>query len=212
MGKKDLSVLVPEKQDAFTRIVRWYSKSDITLLANEEAILNRWIYCDALMREGSKAYEEMVADVEEKFGVSKFTARKDIDSAMQLFARVRNISKKYLLHIHAENINHDLQKIRKRLFTYTDKKTGKTEEQIPDDKNIGALAKLNDSYTKAIVALPDEQNEDPLPPPKFIFQLAPGQTIEVGMSYDDAAKLADEIVDLQENAEGVYTTEDEPEQ
>jgi hypothetical protein len=212
MGKKDLSVLVPEKHDAFTRIVRWYSKSDITLLAQEEAILNRWIYCDALMREGSKAYEEMVADVEAKFAVSKFTARKDIDSAMQLFARVRNISKKYLLHIHAENINSDLQKIRKRLFTHTDKKTGKTEEQIPDDKNISALAKLNDSYTKAIVALPDEQNEDPLPPPKFIFQLAPGQTIEVGMSYDDAAKFADNIVDLEENAEGVYTTEDEPEQ
>lgn len=201
--KKDFSVLVPEKGDAFTRILRWYQKSDITLLAEEEAILNRWIYCDALMREGVKDYEERIDAVVEKFGVSKFTARKDFDKASQLMGRLRQISKKYLLHIHAENINADLQKIRKALFVQTDKK-GEATARTPDDKEIGALAKLNDSYTKAIVALPDENETDPLPPPKFIFQLAPGQTINVDMNYEDAAKLADSITDLHENEEGIY--------
>jgi hypothetical protein len=208
MSKTDLSVLVPEKQDAFSRILRWYSKSDITLSADEEAIMGRWIYCDALMRDGSKDYEERINDVVVKFGVSKFTARRDFDKSSQLFGKLRQISKKYLLHLHAETINADLQKVRKMLF-FKKAKDGKIEDRQLDEKEIGALAKLNDSYTKAVTALPDENHEDPMPPPKFIFQLAPGQKIEVGMAYEDAAKLADEIIDLHEDEEGIYTTEND---
>lgn len=207
--KKDLSVLAPVKQDAFHRILRWYTKSDITLTAAEEAILSRWIHVDALLRDGSKGFEEMVADVELNFGVSKFTAQKDIDSTQQLFSRCRQVSKKYLLQVHQENIARDLHKIRKNLFTFTDE-DGKTEERKPDDKEIAALAKLNDSYTKAVTALPDDVIDDPLPPPKFIFQLAPGQKIEVGMSYEDAVKLADSVEDLHEK-DGVYQTEGDEE-
>lgn len=208
MSKKDLSILVPEKQDAFSRILRWYTKTDITLSSSEEAILNRWLHVDAKLREGC-TYDDIIANLVKSFAVSKFTAQKDIDNTQQLFSRCRQISKKYLLHIHSENINNDLQKIRKRLFSYTDEKTGKVVEILPDDKYINALAKLNDSYTKAVTALPDDQLEDPLPPPKFIFQLAPGQKIEVGMGYEEAAQLADSIEDLKE-VDGIYqTNEDE---
>src|SRR5687768_16215763 len=123
MSKKDLSVLVPEKQDAFNRILRWYTKTDITLTAAEEGILTRWLHADAKFRDGF-CNDEIVAEIVEQFSVSKFTAQKDVDNAQQLFARCRQISKKYLLHLHSENINKDLQKIRKDFFLIQMKRPG----------------------------------------------------------------------------------------
>ena len=200
---------MPAKKDAFSRILRWYSKSDITLSAEEEGILTRWIHVDALLRDGSKDEAQIIVDVKEKFGVSSFTAQRDIDNAQQLFGRCRQVSKKYLLDLHRQNIERDLNRIRKNMFTYVDK-DGKVSERQPDDKEITALAKMSDTYTKAVVALPDDQLEDPMPPPRFIFLLAPGQKIEVGMSVDEAALLADAIEDLRE-VDGVYQSEEDEE-
>lgn len=207
MSKKDLSVLAPEKKDAFNRIVRWYSKSDITLTPDEEHILARWCHVDARWREGMDE-QAIVDDLKEKFGISSFTAQRDIGHAQQLFARVKQVSKKYLLDLHRQNIERDLMKVRKQLWEPCVDETGKSIPRNPDDKEISALARLNDSYTKAVVALPDDQQDDPLPPPKFIFQLAPGQKIEVDMGYEDAAALADSIEDLKE-VDGVYQSDDD---
>lgn len=202
MGNK-LNVTVPEKGDAFSRIMRFMTKADITLNVQEEVILDRWVYCDVLMRQGIKGHDEIVEDLKVKFNVSKYTAERDISCTQSLFARSRQVVKKYLAHIHEENARQDLQRVRQQLF-YKIGKDGQLVERKLDATEIMALAKMNDSYTKALMSLPEEEMADILPPPKFFFQLAPDQKIELALTYDDAIKEADAIIDMEENESGVF--------
>lgn len=183
--KKDLSVLVPEKQDAFSRILRFMTKSDITLNANEEAILDRWCYCDVLMRSRKKTTDEIVADMVKRWDVSKFTAINDINATQKLFAKSRDVNKKYLLHHHIEQIGLSIQKAGLK------------------DTNLELMPKLFDSYTKAIQALPDDETADKLPPPIMNFFIAPGQQLSGVPTIEDAIAQADEIL-MQANVDGVY--------
>lgn len=202
MPKNDLPAVV-EKKDAFSRILRFLTLSDVTLNGAEEKILDRWIYCDAMMRQGVKTREEMVDDIKEKWGVSRFTAENDINQTQRLFERSRKASKKYLGHIHLERINQDIQRFRAVIFgTYEDEK-GKMQQRCPCEKELTALSRMEDSYTKALDALPDEDVADKQPPPIFNFNMAPGQQLEGVLSPEEAIKAADTIL-MKENGEGVY--------
>jgi hypothetical protein len=60
--------LVPheKKQDAFTRILQFYQE-DIPLGADEEVILNRWHYCDKLMKSRKLKYDDIIDKMREQF-------------------------------------------------------------------------------------------------------------------------------------------------
>jgi hypothetical protein len=205
MSKKDLSIALPEKQDAFSRILRFMTKSDISLNSLEEIILDRWVYCDVLLRDGRKTHEEIIEDMRSKWQVSKFTAMNDINQTQRLFERSRQVSKKYLGHIHLERINQDLQKVRASLFEkYLDKKSGKEKESVPNTFEIQALAKLYDAYTKALQALPDELVSEKQPPPMFVFNVAPGQSLPTPMDPADALAEADRIINMEQNPDGSF--------
>lgn len=181
MSKKDRSILVPEKKDAFTRILRFMTKADITLAADEERILDRWIFVDVLLRLRTKLHEEIVEEVVKRWGVSKFTAINDINFTQRLFERSRQMSKKYLLHQHIEHIG--------QLIAGTKK---------PDPR-------LLDSYTKAIMAIPEEVVGEKQPPPVFIFNVAPGQTLDGVMDKDEALAAADAMIqDMEAGEDGIY--------
>lgn len=202
-----MSVAVPEKKDAFSRIVRFMTKADITLQSDEELILDRWIYCDVLLRQGVKLHDEIVQDLCATFSISKFTALNDINQTQRLFERARQASKKYLGHLHIERINQDITRLRSVYFsTYTDKE-GNQRETFPDEKEAAALAKFYDTYTKALEALPDEEVADKQPPPLFIFNLAPGQSVGELPEIEDAMAEADRIINMQENPDGVFEAE-----
>lgn len=198
---------LPGKRDAFIAIKRFMTDGDINLKIEEEEILNRWIYCDALLRAKELNEEAIVKKLTEGYGIAPITARRDIESTQKLFADVRKINKKYLIKHHLDRIDEDIQKMRKRLFIHVDK-DGKETEVTPDAKELAAYSKLLEAYTYTLNSVPEEAQKDPLPPPIFNFQLAPGQVIEKPMSVDEALAEA-EITTLEPDQEGVYQMEEE---
>jgi len=195
--------LLPKKREAFVAIRRFMCDSDITLKAEEEIILDRWIYCDALLKAKDLTEEEIIDNIAEKFGVSVFTARHDITNTQRLFADARKINKKYLIHHHLDRIDRDIQYIRKKLFGKTKNADGTDYESSPDAKDLAALAKLFESYTYTLNSVPEETTADKQPPPIFQFILAPGQQIDAPLPLADALTMADGLI-LKQNPEGVY--------
>ncbi len=168
----DLVPATPEKNDAFTRILRFMTDADIVLNYQEDAILSRWVFIDVLLRQRKFREDDIIDQVKTKFTVSQYTARNDIYKAQALFEGARKVSKKYLFQHHAEEI-------------------ALTIERYKFDKSlVHLLPKLFDSYTKALAALPDEINKTQSPPPIFIFNAAPGQAIGKPMSIKEARQKA----------------------
>lgn len=196
---------LPKKRPAFVAIRKFMCDGDVKLHVEEEAILNRWIYCDALLREKEKNEEQIIDDLVQKFTISPFTARQDITNTQRLFADARKINKKYLIHHHLQRIDEDIQRLRKAFFQ--DRKGLKS---VPDAKELSAYAKLMEAYTYTLNSIPEEIQVDKQPPPIFQFILAPGQVIEKPMQIEDAMQKADEIL-LKQNPEGVYEMQEEEE-
>lgn len=210
MSKRGYDMLLPKKRDAFTAIKRFMTMSDITLKVEEEAILKRWEFCDALLR--SKEYDEetIIAKIVEMYNVSTFTARNDIGNAQRLFADSRKLNKKYLIHLHLERIDKDIQYVRKKLFAKQKDKEGKEYDPSIDAKELGAYAKLLESYTYTLNSIPEDIQNDKQPPPIFQFLLAPGQVIDRPMEIDEAIAGADAFL-LSKNDDGVYEIPDDEE-
>lgn len=210
-GKRSRALLLPKKREAFVAIKRFMCEGDVTLKVEEEEILNRWIYCDALLRAKEDNEESIIDKLMENFNISHGTASRDIVNTQRLFADARRINKKYLIHHHLQRIDEDIQKIRKQLFSKV-KSDGIEIQNIPDSKEMAAYARLLESYTYTLNSIPEDIQADKQPPPIFQFILAPGQVIEKPMEIDAAQSKADELI-LKQNPEGVYQieTEDDPE-
>lgn len=205
-AKGSRALLLPKKRDAFVAIRRFMLDGDVTLKVEEEQILNRWIYCDALLRAKEDNEDGIIKKIVEKFEVSTFTARNDIANTQKLFADARKINKKYLIHHHLQRIDEDIQKIRKKLFS-TITVGGKQVDCVPDYKEMAAYAKLLESYTYTLNSMPEDVQDNKQPPPIFQFVLAPGQVIESHLNPDEAIKKADEIL-MKQGANGVFQMEE----
>jgi len=198
---------MPRKRPAMVAIRKFMVDGDIKLHVEEEATLNRWIYCDALLKSKEKNEDEIIKDLCEKFNTTSFTARQDIVNTQKLFADARKLNKKYLIHLHLQRIDEDIQKLRKSFFqevTFN----GKPTQKVPDAKELAAYAKLMEAYTYTLNSIPEDAQSDKLPPPIFQFVLAPGQVIEKPLNIEDALSKADSIL-LKETPEGVYIQEEE---
>lgn len=210
MSKRNGIALLPKKREAFVAIRRFMCDGDVTLKVEEEAILNRWIFCDALLKAKEDDEDAIIDKIMSQFGVSHITARKDISNTQRLFADARRINKKYLIHHHLERIDRDIQLIRKKLFSI-DIKDGNPVQSVPDSKEMAAYAKLLETYTYTLNSIPEEVQIDKQPPPVFQFILAPGQVINSPLALEDAIAKADEII-LKPNNKGVYTMGEDDEQ
>lgn len=194
---------LPKKREAYNAIRRYMVDSDVKLLVEEEVILKRWEHCDLLLRKKEKNEDEIIADLCERFGISTYTARKDITNTQKLFADCRKINKRYLFHHHLQRIDEDIQRMRKKLFN-----VGEEKEKVPDAKELAAYSKLLETYTYTLNSIPEEVQQDKQPPPVFQFLLAPGQVIEKPMPIADALDAADAIL-MKQNSKGVYEMEEE---
>jgi hypothetical protein len=166
---KDLVPFDNEKNDAFTRILRFYDKADIVLTAEEELIMDRWIYCDVLLRSRKHKTDDVIEKIKEKFGVSKFTAQSDIRNTYSLFGQTRTISKEYILSHHVEDIQMTIER-----FKY--------------DKSLAPLLpKLYAELTRAANALQDVTTRKVLPAPVVIIgSLTINQNDEKKMTIEEA--------------------------
>lgn len=190
---KELVPIQNEKNNAYNRILRFYTEenSGIVLTAEEDGILKRWIHCDKLILSRKFKTEDIAEKIKDLFGVSKMTAQNDIAKTQLLFGAVRRANKEYLLIHHADEIALQI-------------------ERIKYDKTLAhLLPKLNDSYTKAVAALPDESNKNVLPPPVFLFNLVNGQNLVKPMEIEDArAKAKDKLKEI--SADNYIDFEDQP--
>jgi hypothetical protein len=198
--------VLPAKREAFTAILRFMTKEDVQLTVDEEKILTRWIFCDALLRN-KKSEDNIIQDIADNFSVSVFTARNDIYYTQQLFAKSRQLIKKYLIHQHLERIDKDLEAVRKRMFEPVMDGEGNPKPLFIDAKELSALAKLHEVYTYTLNSIPEETVKDKMPPPIFQFTLPPNQVIQQPLTIEDAMKRADDII-MKENSEGIFEADD----
>lgn len=182
------------KNDAKTRIIRYLTKSDITLNGEEEAILMRWEHIDLLQRQGHE-YADILLKHTLKFSVSKFTTNSDITNAQEVFGRSRQLNKRYLAHLHLEDLQQDLKRIRSSMFKVDEE----TKTLYPlDAKEIAALAKMHEAYTRQINCLPDDVHAADVPKPVIIYKLVgiDGNPISnpLIMEINQAMLLADKFI------------------
>jgi len=182
------------KNDAKTRIIRYLTKSDITLTGEEETILARWEHIDFLSRQGTE-YADILLKHTLKFSVSKFTTNSDISNSQEVFGRSRQLNKRYLAHLHLEDLQQDLKRIRGEMFKVDEK----TKTMWPlDAKEIAALAKMHEAYTRQINSLPDDIHPADVPKPVIIYKLVgiDGNAISqpLIMDIDKAMLLADKFI------------------
>jgi hypothetical protein len=180
------------------------SGEDILLNSEEEHILSRWEFASKRLEE-KMPWNELRQALVDEYAISRYTAENDIAAAQEIFGRTRRISKRFLLHLQLERLDQDIEKYRKSIFTTIDKETGAVTERNPDEKEMAALARMHDVYVKALDAIPEDISKTKMPPPVFVFQLPEGQTLQPTMSFADAMKAAEELIeDLNQNEDGSY--------
>lgn len=181
---KDLVPIENEKNDALSRLTRFYKKADIVLTAEEETILTRWTHVDALLRQAKLKTPQIIDDLVTRFGVSKYTAQTDIAQAQILFGRIRYPDKKFQLTQHLEDLNLKIK-------------------QASDDKSLMPfLPKLYQERLKAIIALEDMPPDNDVPAPVIYIGVVEGQEQQVTgqFSFEQAKQLL-LLEKMKQNAE-----------
>lgn len=174
------------------RIKRFLTDADITLTGDEVSIMQRWEFADRLMMQGNSITSLLRQRIMDEFSVSVTTADNDIFAAQEVFGEARKINKRYLSHLHLQDIHADLVRIRKQLF-----KGEGDRAKIPDHREMQALAKLHDAYTYQLNSLPDTDPPPVVKRPIFMFSMVDGAAPTAPMALEDALKLSDEYINYE---------------
>lgn len=184
----DIVSYEPEKNDAFTRILRFYTHDDIVLTAEEEGILKRWVHCDKLILQRKFTSAQIIEKMMELFSISRYTAQSDIRQTHALFGQTRTISKQYILSHHIEDIQLAI-------------------ERIKYDKSLAhLLPKFYAELTKATALLSDEIAKEKTPVPTVYIGSVRvnGAAPESGeLSFEEAKKRWEEK--KKKRSESEYT-------
>lgn len=192
MAKKYLDAPVTSVKD---RIVRYKTVGDIILNAPEEVVLVRWEYCDLLIRTGH-SYMEVRDKIMERFGVSRMTADKDWSATQDVFAKVRNINKKYDGGIHLDRLKKMIEFYEKQIYELGE--DGKRLRTMKELKDIGAvISKLYDSYTYQLNSIPSEAVNSKTIVPAMFMNLTKNTYINTPMEADQALQAADDYLDFE---------------
>lgn len=187
-----------QRGDAKTRIGKFLAGEKILLNSEEEKILARWETASELMIKKELTWLQIRDHIVGTFGVSKFTAENDISNAQEVYGTNRKINKRFLLHLHLDRMDKDIERIRDGLFYYEDDDLKVKRNRTPDAKEMAALARLNEAYTYTVNSIPEDADRSKLPPPIYVFKLPDGISITQPMSVADALKAADEYINYEE--------------
>lgn len=189
------------RQDAKTRISKFLSGEKVLLNSEEEKILARWEHASELLIKKEKSWVEIRDSLAFQFVVSKYTAENDIINAQEVFGTTRKINKRFLLHLHLDRMDRDIERIRAGLFFYKDNK-GKVTEKTPNAKEIAALARLAEAYTYTVNSIPDDIDRSKLPPPIMMFRLPEGISMNLPMTIEEAMRQADQFIEFEDLTNG----------
>lgn len=167
------------------RLKAYLVGDDIRLTPDEIVILTRWEKADLLMRQVTP-FDDAIKQMVERFNVSRFTAQNDIYAAMEIFAAARKVNKRYLLYLKYDRQMADLEAFRKTLYD------GK--KFIGSQKDVMALAKLEEAATYTLNSMPVEVEKKPFAPTKVTLNLVKQDSLPMQMSLPEALRLADEYI------------------
>jgi len=199
-----------ERGDVKTRIGKFLAGEKILLNSEEEKILARWETANELLIEKQKTWLEIRNHIATTFSVSRFPAENDICNAQEVYGTNRKINKRFLLHLHLDRMDKDIERIREGLFFTEDDETDVKFNRTPDAKEIAALARLNEAYTYTLNSIPEDADRTKLPPPIYVFKLPDGVSITQPMSIQAALQAADEYIDYEIVNNGKGTTIQSP--
>lgn len=131
----------------------------VELNDEQQEMLDRWNFCDNLTRSGKYKKKEIEKMIMKKFNVGISTARTDVRHTEEVFGASLKMSKNYLLAVHRDRI----------------------DDFIVDLKRLGMwneIPKLFDSYTKAVMAMPEKVEEHAVPVP-LIFNITESQHLHI---------------------------------
>lgn len=168
-------------------IIRYYCSPQgmVELTEEQEAMRQRWEMADDLIRSNKYTAKQVASMLSNYFGTGVATARRDMDSAKTVFGSARPVNKRYLLAMNVELIQDAIVAV---------KKLGKPE----------LLPKLFDSFTKAVMALPEDKGTAKAPT-AIIFNIGKVEAEHLNInqiSESDAERIARErgaIIDLEED-------------
>jgi hypothetical protein len=194
--------ILPQKSDAKTRIGKFLAGEKILLSSEEEKILTRWEAANELLIAKEKTWLEIRNHISSTYSVSRFTAENDICNAQEVFGSNRKINKRFLLHLHLDRMDRDIERIREGLFFTEDDETDVKFSRTPDAKEIAALARLSEAYTYTLNSIPEDADRTKLPPPIYVFKLPDGVSITQPMTVEAAMQAADEYITFEEVTNG----------
>jgi hypothetical protein len=188
--KKPVLIEAPEKEDALSRIRRFMSteESGIVLSVNEEKMLQRWVFANAMITERKFSRDEIADRIKNVHGVSIHTARSDINNAYSLFVSVTADYKRYTLQLHIEFIEKQIMK-------------ASTDKSL-----MPLLPKLIAEKTRALMALDVEQSNPDLPAPMInLYMLMMGSQAGPAKTNDSnlnsLLQEADKLIEFEKNHE-----------
>lgn len=176
------------------RIKAYLVGDDIILSAEELKILSRWEKADLLHRQGQMMQEIIEALTGGDDPVSRFTAQNDLFAAMEVFAAARKINKKYLIFLKYQRQEQDIINYRKSIFFEIDEKTNKEVPRKATEKEVMALAKLEEAATYTLNSIPQEQDKAAFVPTRVMLHLVDDDQIPMELSLTDTLKLADAYI------------------
>lgn len=191
-----------QKGDAKTRIGKFLAGENILLNSEEEKILARWEVANDLLVAKEKTWVQIRDHIAATCKVSRFTAENDISNAQEVFGANRKINKRFLLHLHLDRMDRDIERVRESLFFIEDDEKGIKYNRTPNAKEIAALARLSEAYTYTLNSIPLDADRSKLPPPIFVFKLPDGVAITQPMSFEAAMQAADEYTTFEDVTNG----------
>lgn len=181
------------QQSTKARIRAYLVGDEITLTADEIATLARWEKADLLYRQ-AVPFEEIIKTLTlQPYSVTAFKAQNDLFNAMEVFAAARKVNKKYLMFLKYQRQEQDIERYRKSIFEqfYIDEVTKEKYPVPPNEKQVMALAKLEEAATYTLNSMPQEQERAPVVPTRVMLHLVPEDDIPLELPLHETLKLAD---------------------
>ena len=169
-------------------VVRYLVHQDVNLTKSQDALINRLIYVDGLIRSRKKTTDEIIEGVMEKFQVTQYRAQQDVYDCQRVFGETRKLNKAYLLSHHITDIGLQIQRC------------------VEADK-LELLPKLYDNYTYAINSLPVNDDVKEAPPAQITFVFNGTPPVDQ-QPIDDVLAEADRLLQPSVHGEFIEYEED----
>ena len=162
-------------------IIRFMTKGDIILNADQESLFVRICWTDTMLRSRKYKRDDILSISQKRFSISPYRANQDITDTHKVFGETRKLNKNYLISHHIDTIGRHIQ-------------------LAEESSRLDLLAKLNDNLTYAINSIPPEVDQPDQHTAKivYVYEGAPKTEKQDILSL---LKQADDYIKGKKNAD-----------